>query len=77
MISPDSLPSLPVMSTIEEAIAAKPRLAAYLLTVLFFLIVIPSWISVCVNNMKFRKQFAKEYRIKPISAEEFARQNSA
>jgi hypothetical protein len=69
------LPPLAVIDTIEEAIARQPRVAAYLLALLFVLIVIPCWVAACVSNAKFRKQFATGHRTKPLASVEFAEQN--
>lgn len=70
------LPSIPVISTIEEAVTMQPRVAAYLLAVLFVLIVIPCWIAALVSNIRFRKQFATNYQVKPLASLDLARKNT-
>jgi rubredoxin len=69
------LPTIPVISTIEEAISTQPRVAAYLLVLLFTLIVVSFWLVACVINAKFRKQLSTEYCLKPLTSGELAQHN--
>ena len=70
------LPSIPVISSIEEAITIEPRVAAYLLSLLFILVVIPCWVAACLSNAKYRNQFSTEYHVKPLSSRDIAKQIS-
>ncbi len=69
------LPSIPVISTIEDAVTTQPRVAAYLLALLFVLIVFPCWVAACASNAKFRKQLSTEYHLKPFTSHELAQHN--
>jgi hypothetical protein len=65
------LPVLPVISIIEEAVRDQPRVAAYLLGVLFVLIVIPCIVVACVSNARFRKHLANRYQVHPPAYSQF------
>ena len=71
------LPSNPVIAALEEAITAEPRLVAYLLVELLVVIFVSCGIVGVVSNARFRKQFAKQYRVYPVSPRELARSEAA
>lgn len=70
------LPALPVISTLEEAVRAQPRVAAYLFGVLFVLIVIPCIVVACLSNARFRKELAKSYHLDPVSCGQSIKQEA-
>ena len=70
------LPSIPVIATIEEAFAAQPRVAAYLLAVLLVLIVLFCWGAACLSNVRFRRRFSSEYLVRPLSPRDLAARNN-
>ncbi|MHA3773850.1 hypothetical protein ACXR0O_20135 [Verrucomicrobiota bacterium sgz303538] len=70
----DSLPSFSGIAALEEAIALKPRLAAYLLVVLVTLILAACWAAALVSSAKFRKQLSGQYRLTPDTSRDAAHQ---
>lgn len=67
-----SLPSVPIIASVEEFITAQPRLTAFALAFGFVLIVIVCWAVAFVSNARFRKQLSTEYRLEPLSPDELA-----
>jgi rubredoxin len=69
--------SIPFVATIEEAIIAQPRVAAYLLALLLVLIVVSCWTAACVSNARFRKRLSDKFHLKPFSSRELALRNGS
>ena len=67
----------PSLAPIEEAVAANPSIAIYLVAVQFVLITIPSFIVMLVSDARYRKLLATQYRLYALSPREFAKENRA
>lgn len=65
--SADALPEIPVLTVLEEAVKAHPRIVAYFITLLVAVILISSWITAWVSNMRYRNELSKHYLLKPES----------
>lgn len=69
------LPSVPVIAFIEDAVTVHPRVAAYLLVLLFTLVVLPCWAAIWLSNARSRKELAAKYRLKALSSHELEEKN--
>lgn len=66
------LPSVPIIASMEDAIKAEPRLAAYVLAFVLALIILVCWAAAFVSNSRFRKQLSTRCRLKALSPDELA-----
>ena len=64
------IPPAPVLSEFEALIAAKPRVAAWLIVFLVLLICIPCWIGGWISNAIYRKHLSAVYSVKPPPAKQ-------
>lgn len=68
-------PSLPVIQSLEDAIGAHPRVAAYFIALLVGLMIISSWVAALVSNAAFRKHLSTQCRLEPRSPFDLEIQN--
>ena len=70
-----ALPAVPILTGLENAIAAHPRVAAYILGLLFWQITIPCLVVAAVSAYRFHKQLAARFRLMPVSSRQIATQS--